>query len=315
MITVSKLEDADFTTIQAAIDSITEFPATIYVKCGIYYENIELRHSDITIIGEDREGTVITYNNYANMIMDDGSKRGTFRSYTFMGLGNNITLKNLTIENSSGYGSVVGQAIALFLDGDNITVDNCKLLGHQDTLFTGPLPLKEAKPGGFVGPTEFADRIIGKMVFTNCYIAGEIDFIFGSAIAYFDNCTLYCINRGKVPSSFITAPSTYEGCKYGYVFNNCTVTGNCSDSTCYLGRPWREHAKSVFLNCNIDSEIFPELFHDWNKEIAHTTAFFAIYNCTGAGIDNMKANDMLHILTDEEAKEYTLDSVMNYVFK
>lgn len=84
------------------------------------------------------------------------------------------------------------------------------MLGHQDTLFTGPLPFKEKQPGGFIGPTEFAPRIPTKQLYEDCYICGEIDFIFGSATAYFKNCTLYALNRNETINSYYTAPSTYE---------------------------------------------------------------------------------------------------------
>ena len=87
------------------------------------------------------------------MIMPDGSKRGTFRSYTFFVYADNFTASNLTFENAAGFGDEFGQAIAVYAEGDNITFRNCKILGHQDTLFTGPLPMKEKQPGGFTGPT------------------------------------------------------------------------------------------------------------------------------------------------------------------
>lgn len=315
MIIVSKDNTGDYVSIQEAIDSITSYPAEILVKPGVYYENIELKHSDVTIMGEDREGTIITYNNYANMIMENGEKRGTFRSYTFLALGDNITLKNLTIQNSAGFGNIVGQAVALFIEGNNIVVNNCKLLGHQDTLYTGPLPKKAAQPGGFVGPTEFTERIVGTQLYENCYIEGEVDFIFGSAIAYFDNCEIFCINAGKPINGYITAPSTYEGCKYGYVFNNCNITSNCPDNSFYLGRPWRIYGKSVFLNCNMGGHIKTEGFHDWNKPDSHETSFFGEYNCTGAGAGTTNRASFVHQLTDKEANDYTKEKVLSYKFK
>lgn len=314
MITVSKDNTGDFTTIQEAIDSITTFPNEIFVKDGVYYEKLELKHSDVTIRGESKEGTIIVYNDYAKMIMEDGSKRGTFRSYTFLAIGDNITLENLTIENNAGYGTVVEQAVALFIEGDNVKVKNCKLLGHQDTLYTGPLPKKAAKPGGFVGPTEFMDRKVGRQLYENCFICGEVDFIFGSAIAYFDNCDIFCLNRGKTVNGYMTAPSTYENCKYGYVFNSCRITGNCPPQTFFLGRPWRIYGKTVLLNCEIDDLICKEGFDDWNKPESHDTAFFAEYNCSGKGSDTSMRAPFVHQLTDEQALEYTKEKVLSYVF-
>ncbi len=314
MITVAKDNSGDFNSIQDAINSITSYPETIFVKSGVYYEKLELKRSDVSVIGEDREGTIITYNDYAKMPMEDGTNRGTFRSYTMLAIGDNITLKNLTIENSAGFGGVVGQAVALFIEGNGIKVDNCKLLGHQDTLYTGPLPKKEKAPGGFRGPTEFAKRRVGNMCFTDCYICGEVDFIFGSAIAYFENCHIHCLNRGEKVNGYMTAPSTYEGCRYGYVFNKCDITGNCPDNTFYLGRPWRIYGKTVLLNCRIGSHIMPELFHDWNKPESHDTSYFGIYNCEYDNFDKERKAGFVHILTDEEALEYSKEKVLSYSF-
>ena len=314
MITVSKDGSGDFTTIQDAVNSIKKYPESILVKPGVYKEKLEIWHDDVTIFGEDREGTIITYNDYANMIMENGEKRGTFRSYTMLSVGNNITLENLTIENSSGFGSVVGQEVALFIQGDNIKVKNCNLLGHQDTLYTGPLPKKVVKPGGFAGPTENMVRKVGNISFENCYICGEVDFIFGSAIAYFDRCHIHCLNKGERVNGYVTAPSTYEGCKYGYVFNKCNITANCPKHSFYLGRPWRNYAKSVFIECKIGEHIIPELFHDWNKQDAHETSYFGIYNCEYSDFDQNRIPDFVHILNDDEAKEYEKDKVLSYKF-
>ena len=215
MITVAKDGSGDYTSVQEAIDSITSVPETVFIKNGIYKERVEIHKDNITLIGENADGTVITNNYYAFMPMEDGSKRGTFRSYTFFVQANHFNAYNITFENSAGFGKKVGQAIAVYAEGDDLVFKNCHMLGHQDTLFTGPLPMKEKQPGGFVGPTEFAPRIPGRQLYEDCFISGEVDFIFGSAICYFKNCELYALNRNETINSYYTAPSTYEGLKYG----------------------------------------------------------------------------------------------------
>ena len=162
MITVAKDGSGDYTCVQEAIDSITSVPETVFIKNGIYKERVEIHKDNITLIGENADGTVITNNYYAFMPMEDGSKRGTFRSYTFFVQANHFNAYNITFENSAGFGKKVGQAIAVYAEGDDLVFKNCHMLGHQDTLFTGPLPMKEKQPGGFVGPTEFAPRIPGR---------------------------------------------------------------------------------------------------------------------------------------------------------
>ena len=103
----------------------------------------------------------------------------------------------MTISNTAGFGEKVGQAIAVYAEGDRISFESCRILGHQDTLFTGPLPYKEIEKGGFKGPTEFAERKVGRQLYSSCYIEGEVDFIFGSAAATFEGCELFSLDCGK----------------------------------------------------------------------------------------------------------------------
>lgn len=311
MITIAKDGSGDYCSINEALSHIEKGPETLYIKAGTYKECVEVTIPDITFEGEDSEKTIITFGNYANMIMEDGSKRGTFRSYTCLINTHNFTARNITFENSSGFGDKVGQAIALYVEGDNNKFYNCRLLGHQDTLFTGPLPAKVKIPGGFTGPTEFAPRVNGHQYYENCFICGEIDFIFGSATAYFKNCTIYAIDKGEEVNSYLTAPSTPEGQKFGYVFDSCKLTGNCPDGTVWLGRPWRDYGKSVFIRCEIPSQIHPTGFDDWGKELAHTASFFAEYKCFGPGADRSGRVAFAHELSDEEAAEYTYENIMN----
>lgn len=312
MITVAKDNSGDFNSIQQAVDSIPAgTPETIYIKKGIYKERVEVRKNNISFVGESTDDTIITESYYARMIMPDGSKRGTFRSYTFFVYADNFTASNLTFENAAGFGDEFGQAIAVYAEGDNITFRNCKILGHQDTLFTGPLPMKEKQPGGFTGPTIDGIRRVVHQLYEDCYIAGEIDFIFGSATAYFKNCTLFALNRNQEINAFYTAPSTYEGQAFGYVFESCTFTGNCPPKSVALSRPWRIHAKTVLLNCNYSDQIIDEGFTDWNKPESHETVYYAEYNGHGEGFKPEKRAAYVHQLNESEAAHYTLENVMN----
>lgn len=312
MITVAKDNSGDFNSIQQAVDSIPAgTPETIYIKKGIYKERVEVRKNNISFVGESTDDTIITESYYARMIMPDGSKRETFRSYTFFVYADNFTASNLTFENAAGFGDEFGQAIAVYAEGDNITFRNCKILGHQDTLFTGPLPMKEKQPGGFTGPTIDGIRRVVHQLYEDCYIAGEIDFIFGSATAYFKNCTLFALNRNQEINAFYTAPSTYEGQAFGYVFESCTFTGNCPPKSVALSRPWRIHAKTVLLNCSYSDQIIDEGFTDWNKPESHETVYYAEYNGHGEGFKPEKRAAYVHQLNESEAALYTLENVMN----
>lgn len=312
-----------FPTVGKAITALpvdADIPVTILIKPGTYHEKVELSRSHVTLLGEDAESTVLTFDDCATQMMPDGSKKGTFRSYTLLLNANDITLDNLTIRNAAFPRSKAGQALALYADGDRILVRNCRLESYQDTLFTGPLPPNPLSPGGFTGPKEFDKRIVGRQLYQNCYICGDIDFIFGSAIAYFENCEIASVYSEELPLDkdgnipvygYATAASTPEGYPYGYVFDHCSFTSTCPHRSVYLGRPWRNFAKTVLINCQLGPHIHPEGFHDWNKKEAHDTILYAEYQSTGEGAAPDKRAPFVKQLTEEEALFYQKAKVLS----
>lgn len=145
-----------FYSLKAAFAAMPEdptVPVTIRVMPGIYHEKLSLMRPNVTIegAGASPSDTVISFGDYGYEIMPDGIKRGTFRSYTFFVHAADVTLRNLTIENTAGDSKTHGQAIALYAECDRFIAESCRILGHQDTLFTGPLPPEEYEPGGFRG--------------------------------------------------------------------------------------------------------------------------------------------------------------------
>lgn len=327
---VSKNEDGhypnDFKTIAEAIKSVpvnnTEM-ATIFIRKGTYHEKLIIDRPFITLEGEDLDETIITYDDYALMIMEDGTKRGTFRTPTVFINTHDITSKNITFRNEAGFGCKVGQALALYVDGDHIIFDHCKLLGSQDTLFTAPLPPTPKEPGGFTGPKEFAPRINGRHYYHDCYIRGDVDFIFGSGTAYFQDCEIFSQKNDDLPPAsdiseqktygYVTAASTPKDQEYGYVFEHCRLTSDCPKKSVYLGRPWRNYAKTIFLNCELGEHIKDEGWHDWNKEDAHNTILYAEYNSYGPGakaISEGKRAPFSKQLTKQEALVYTKENVL-----
>ena len=207
----------------------------------------------------------------------------------------------------------MGQALALYVDGDRILFENCRFLGGQDTLFTGPLPPKEIEPDGFIGPKQHAPRVNGRHCYRNCYIEGDIDFIFGSATAYFENCECFSKDDGRPISSYVTAASTPEGQTYGYVMKNCRFTGNCPPASAYLGRPWRLFARTVFIECELDSHIRPEGWHNWNKPDAEKTSFYAEYGNYGPGAAAGQRVGWSHELRPRDLAVYTPENVLGPV--
>ena len=217
---------------------------------------------------------------YAKEDMSDGTKRGTFRSYTVLVDGNNIRFKNCVFENTAGKGKDVGQAIALYLDGDGITLENCVLRGHQDTLFLAPLPDKEIIPGGFTGPKQFTERKRRTFLFKNCKIEGGVDFIFGGATAYFENCEFISVEEG-----YVFAPSTPADVEVGFVATNCRFTSKdgVKKGSCFIARPWRNHGYVRLENCYLGEHINPLGFDDWGKVEAHETVRFYERDSIGPG--------------------------------
>ena len=292
---------ACFRTISEAVASLpseNEELTVIHVAPGIYEERLTIETPFIVLEGSGAQQTRVTGNLGAYELLEDGTKRGTFRTQTVLVHTHDFTARNITFENTAGPGRSAGQAIALYADGDRLLFENVDLVGFQDTLFTGPLPLKELQPGGFRGPLEHSPRINGRQHYKNCRIFGTVDFIFGSATAYFEDCELISLNDRKEETAqdpaaesgeqkeaapvlgYVTAPSTPQGQKYGYVFKNCAFTGpDCPDGTCYLGRPWRNYARCVLIDCKIGRHIRKEGWHDWGKERAEETTIFAEYGC------------------------------------
>ena len=316
-------EDA-YSTISDALNNIpsdNNEPITISIAPGIYHEKLTIDRPNLTFVGTGNANSdvVITYDDYAFDLMPDGMKRGTFRSYSVFIDTHDITMRNLTIENASGDSQTHGQALALYADGDRLFFENVRLLGHQDTLFTGPLPPKEKEPNGFIGPKQYEPRINGRHYYKDCYICGDVDFIFGSATAYFENCVIESLARFSGEDAFqdgvakiqgyVTAASTAEGQEYGYVFSHCKLISNdCADASVYLGRPWREFAKTIFLHCEFGPHIHPEHFHDWNKKEAHETIFYAEYQ--NLPTPETPA-DFVQILSDDDTDRYTKEAVLS----
>ncbi|MGN1148635.1 MAG: pectinesterase family protein [Lachnospiraceae bacterium] len=297
-------------------DNIT--PVILHIAPGIYEEPILVERPYVTFLGEDAVSTVLTYHLGAYESMPDGSRRGTFRTASVRINTHDFTAKNITFANNAGFGHTVGQALALYADGDRLIFEDCRLISSQDTLFTAPLPPTAAKPGGFTGPGEAKPRIMGRHLYRHCYLQGDVDFIFGSAVAYFEACTIYSKKPGdrKPPESpdeetiygYITAASTPEHAPFGYVFKDCRLLSDCPPHSVYLGRPWREWAKTVYLNCEMGAHIHPLGWNDWNKPHGHF--YYAEYHSTGKGACPEKRADFSHQLTDEEAAAYTMENVL-----
>jgi pectinesterase len=288
-ISVAQDGSGDFTSIQEAINHSPSFPyrrVTIKVKNGIYYEKVKIHewNPNISLLGESKEKTIITYDDYFDKI--NLGRNSTFYTYTMSVEADNFLAQNLTIKNSAG---PVGQAVALSLNANKAFISNCNLLGNQDTFY--------ATGNG------------NKQYLKDCYIEGTTDFIFGSATVLFENCTIH-----SKSNSFATAASTPENTAFGFVFKNCKLTGDENVTEAYLGRPWRIYAKTVFINCEMGKHIKPEAWHNWSKPEAEKTAFYAEYDCSGSGFQSLKRVSWSHQLKKPQAEKYTIENILGWDF-
>jgi len=302
----------DFRTIQEAVDaapSDNPRPFQIRIRPGVYREKVRVEKAFVHLVGENADTTVLTWDDHALKTFADGSPYGTFESYTLLVAGDDFGAEGLTIENAAGPGSIVGQAIAAYVDADRVCFRHCRFLGHQDTLFTGPLPPYPLTAKAFGGPRERAERKVGRQFYGDCFFRGDVDFVFGSATAVFLRCELVSNPRQEPVNGWITAASTPETSEYGYVFLDCRLTSDAAPQSVYLGRPWRDFAKTVFLRCWMGSHIHPEGWQDWDKPAARQTSFYAEGQSLGPGARGTRAPWTKH-LSEQEAEEYTVSRIL-----
>ena len=275
-IVVARDGTGQFRTVDEAIEvcrAFMDYHKIIYIKKGTYKEKLIIPQwlQNIELCGEDMNETIITYDDHANI-----NKMGTFRTYTLKIEGNDITLKNLTIENNAAR---LGQAVALHTEGDRLVFINCRFIGHQDTVYTG-MPYT-------------------RLFFKDCYICGTTDFIFGPSTAWFESCTIE-----SLINSYVTAASTPADAEYGYIFNNCRLIAGGTAEKCYLGRPWRDYGYTLFMNCDLGGHIRPEGWHHWEKQ-REQTARYLEYNNHGAGAQPQQRVVWSRQLTKKEAQQIT----------
>ncbi len=296
-LTVAQDGSGNYRTIQEAVNSVRDLGqkrVVIHIKKGTYHEKLVIPSwkTNISLVGDAPENTIITNNDYSGKAVPGGtdaygrSQMTTYTSHTVLVQGAGIIIENLTIENTAGR---VGQAVALHVEGDRTIIRNCRLLGNQDTLY--------------------ATNGNSRQYYDHCYIEGTTDFIFGAATAVFNGCTI----RSLTPS-FITAASTLQGQPFGFVFMKCKLVADTSVKKALLGRPWRPYARTVFMNCQIGAHIAPAGWNSWpgdamfpNKEL---TAFYAEYKNTGPGANTSQRVAWSKELTDKEAKAYTIKNIL-----
>ena len=278
-LTVAADGSGDVKSVQEAINRVPENNPrrfVITIKPGVYKEQIRIPASKpyISFVGIDAVKTVLTFN------LSNKEAGSTSASYsTYIG-GHDFYAEKITFENSFGAGS---QAVAVLAEADRVVFKHCRFLGWQDTLY--------AKNG--------------RQYYVDCYIEGHVDFIFGQAAAVFENCVIHSKGDG-----YIAAPMRFAADEpAGFVFDRCRLTSSNTTNGVYLGRPWRDYGRTVFLATKMDAQIRPEGWHHWLPE-REKTAFMAEYRSSGTGANDNARVKWSRQLTSEQAKQFAAENFL-----
>ena len=284
---VAKDGTGDFFTLKEAIEAVPDYYSgicSIRLSEGTYREKISIPWTKRNVHLYGVGNAVVSWDDFAGRKNAFGRNLGTSGSATIYFGADGWTIDDVTFENTAGR---VGQAVAVQTLGSNIHFRNCRFLGNQDTLYLRGAGNSNEYIGG-----------VRWVYFDNCYIEGTTDFIFGASAAIFRNCEIHSLSN-----SYATAASTVEGQEVGYIFYECRLTAAEGVTKCYLGRPWRPYAKTIFINCELGAHITPEGWQIWSNKENPSTTYYAEYGSKGPGAQKKGRVAWSHQLTKKEAKE------------
>ncbi|KAJ4815953.1 Pectinesterase [Rhynchospora pubera] len=277
----------NFTTVQSAVDGIENFSqkrSIIWINSGIYFEKVTVPNTkpNITFQGQGFEITAIAWNDTAN------SSHGTVYSASVSVFSTNFIAKNISFINVASIpnpGDIGGQAVAMRIGADQAAFWGCGFFGAQDTLHD--------------------DR--GRHYFKECFIQGSIDFIFGDATSFYEDCSIISIAASMQPGArfidgVITAQGRLNGIEgTGFAFVNCSIGGT---GQIWLGRAWQSYSRVIFAFTSMSDIISPEGWNDWNDTSRDQTIFYGEYKCTGLGANMTYRAPYVHKLNDTEAAPF-----------
>lgn len=310
---VGNSQKAQYKTIQAALDnevSDAAQPLIIDIEPGVYEEKLEINKANVTFrsLSEDPEDVVIKHHYYSSNTFDENGQfvpqdefdKGTDQSGTIIvtSAGTNFTMYNITVENSYNIETKTGlneqtPAVALCTNADKVYLNNCRIIGRQDTLYV--------KGTG------------NRVYIKDSYIEGTVDFIFGDADAYFDHCQLHMAYYNGKKNGYYTAPNTKED-GIGLVFAYCTLTADEQVKQVSLGRPWQNECYSeTTVNENGDTVVVsynPNRPRDGYENISSATTF---YNCQmSSQIQNERWNKWTRKTVSGETVSVTFDETVRF---
>ncbi|MGC5009188.1 pectinesterase family protein [Streptosporangium sp. DT93] len=301
VIVVTADGSGDHTTVQAAVDAVPSgntSPVTILVREGTYKQQVVIPADKpyISLVGATRDPrrVVLTFDLSASTPKPDGSGNyGTSGSASYVISAPDFTARNLTFENSyDEAANGASQAVAVRTTGDRQVYDNVRFIGNQDTLYANT-----------ASATTFA-----RQYFRDCYVEGDVDFIFGRATAVFDGCVIKALTRGSTTNNgYVIAPSTEIANPYGFLIHRSRLVSDAPDRTYHLGRPWpaggsvTARGQAVFRESWIGRHVKDAPWSDMSG-LSWRDARLAEYRNVGPGAG---VNDDRPQLTAEQAAEFT----------
>jgi pectinesterase len=309
-----------FKTVQEAVDSAPDGNIRINIKPGEYRALIHVTTNGVELrgLGKTPQDTVLVYDNSAGTPGPDGRQLGTGRSGTITVSGDDFHAENLTIANDfekrhtrTNEGS---QAVALHITGDREIFRKVRFLGFQDTLYadsklchaapTPPGLNSGANAGAATAPASGSGSepcYAARQFYSDCYIEGHVDFIFGDARAVFDHCEIHTLPHMM---DTLTAQSRLRASEdSGYVFRDCIVTGDPGSQDILLGRPWRSYSTVIFINTDFRAPLDPAGWKEWNGALKTST--YAEFNSRGQAGDLSKRIAPSKQLTRAELAQYS----------
>ena len=278
-----------YRTLGAAIEALPATGGEILLAPGEYREKLTIAKPNVTLRGLGRRPDDVT------LVWGDAAATagGTFKSASLNVTGDDFRATNLTIQNDYELRVVPrSQAVALSVTGDRAVFERVRLLGAQDTLHAATKKCA-AEPC----PTS-------RQLFRDCYIEGHVDFIFGDSKAYFERCRIHAIAH---PEIMITAHArTAPDQDRAYVFDRCRITGDPGAKAIYFGRPWRDYARVIFLDTQLDAAIHPEGWREWTpgKTDRLKLAYYAEYRSKGRNAKQDTREPHAIRLTAAEARQW-----------
>lgn len=291
----------DYRTVQEGIDALAAEGGTVRIKPGTYREVVHVAKPGVRLtgLGDDPSKTIIVHSNNA------GNSGGTFKSATVFVMADDFLATNLTFENDyskmHGLKEQGSQAVALSVRGDRAVFRRVRLLGAQDTLYAASRSCA----------SETGPCVPARQLFQDCYIEGNVDFIFGDSRAVFDRCEIHAVDH---PQVMITAQGKrYPEQESGYVFHRCRITSSVGVGRIFLGRPWRPYATVVFLNSELDEKVDATGWAEWHagETTRLETAFYAEYASTGPGSMTSRRERFSRQLDEQAAGKYAIAAFLS----